>query len=290
MEFLDYLEFSANRDPSRNYCLWSYPRPASAEGKFRAVNLLLKSFSLDDCLQQGAATVDAIRAKIGMFNTVFGVKFDGTALSWEFYFYDYQRRRRVISIPRVLSALGPFYTTRIRPDEQLPYFMFSIDIHPAKIASSASPLDVVHIYVGNPGSSVSSGVSYGLRPNGIKLENFYFFFDAREHIDLIVGKIMSSPHFDSTSLSIDAVLLPQLRGCQTICVANKQENDCIYFSGINVFQLCWFLRHFEYPQSLIEFAEINIVQMDHLLFDVGFDYRMEGGNLRRLKSGYYNVF
>ena len=28
------------------------------------------------------------------------------------------------------------------------------------------------------------------------------------------------------------ILRPELRDCRTICVANKQENDCVYFAGI----------------------------------------------------------
>ena len=31
-------------------------------------------------------------------------------------------------------------------------------------------------------------------------------------------------------------------------------------------------------------------RLDHMLYDVGFDYRMEGGRLNILKSAYYGVF
>ena len=34
----------------------------------------------------------------------------------------------------------------------------------------------------------------------------------------------------------------------------------------------------------------NRASLDYLLFDVGFDYRMEAGRLAILKSGYYGVF
>ena len=91
-------------------------------------------------------------------------------------------------------------------------------------------------------------------------------------------------------LRLDLVLVPELRRCRTICVANKQTHDCIYFSGVDVDQLAWFLRHLRYPSEVIGFVEANRAQLDHLLFDVGFDYRMEDGGLRVLKSGYYGVF
>ena len=34
------------------------------------------------------------------------------------------------------------------------------------------------MYIGNPGSTVSSGIAYALTAKDTTLENFYFFFDA----------------------------------------------------------------------------------------------------------------
>ena len=65
---------------------------------------------------------------------------------------------------------------------------------------------------------------------------------------------------------------------------------CVYFSGVNVRQLLWFLERFSYPRPTVAFVETNRANLDHLLFDVGFDYRMEGNSLAVLKSGYYGVF
>ncbi len=40
------------------------------------------------------------------------------------------------------------------------------------------------------------------------------------------------------------------------------------------------------PAFLVE----NRSRLDHLLYDVGIDYRMEGDELKILKSGYYGFF
>lgn len=284
------MEFAADRDPCRNYCLWDYPRPAPAENKLRGANLLLQSFADQGGLARGAAMVDSIRRQIGLFQTVFGIKQTSGAIAWEFYFYDYRREGRQISIPRVLDALRPFHVADLPPAEHLPYFMFSVDIDPLDGGMSQRPLDLVHAYVGNPGSRVSSGVSYALTKHGTRLENFYFFFEPRRDWDDLVGKITSSPHFDGRGMTLDDLLLPELRDCRTICIANKQMADCIYFSGVTVHQLLWFLTTFRYPRSLIDFVATHTADLDHLLFDVGFDYTSEAGRLKRLKSGCYNVF
>jgi hypothetical protein len=179
--------------------------------------------------------------------------------------------------------------TAIEPNENLPYFMFSLDLN-HKLVSGSNSLDVVHVYVGNPGSTVSSGIAYALRADSTTLENFYFFFDARSQLADVAGKIASSAVFDDSVLPIEAVLIPRLRDCRTICLANKQTHDCIYFSGVDVDQLQWFLEWLQYPAAVTAFVRENRNNLDHLLFDVGFDYRMERGALRILKSGYYGVF
>ena len=283
------FEYATSGDPAFNYCLWQYAPVTPAEDKFRSINLLLQSFDYAGVEARAFDIVDAIRDGIGPFRTVFGVKNLGERLAWEFYFYDYARRQREVSISRVLEAIRPLVPCRVQPNESLPYFMFSLDLD-ADIAAGRRGLDVVHMYVGNPGSTVSSGIAYGLREGGTTLENFYFFFDAASQLDEAAGKICSSAYFDDTRLPLEAVLVPELRRCKTICVANKQTHDCVYFSGVDVHQLLHFLERLRYPPPITAFVREHIADLDHLLFDVGFDYRLEYGELKILKSGYYGVF
>ena len=64
----------------------------------------------------------------------------------------------------------------------------------------------------------------------------------------------------------------------------------MYFSGIGVRQLLYFLERLSYPAPIVAFVRDNVANLDHLLFDVGFDYRTEGDRISILKSGYYGVF
>jgi hypothetical protein len=146
------------------------------------------------------------------------------------------------------------------------------------------------MYIGNPGSSVSSGICYSLTKHDTRLENFYFFFDAKREMDAIAKKATCSAHVDYTVVDINRILWPEMRTCQVIVVANKQGNDAVYFSRIHVDQLIFFLRRMGYQRELISFVEENRSNLDHLLYDAGFDYRMEGKDLKILKSGYYGVF
>ncbi|MCG8450059.1 MAG: hypothetical protein MI725_10845, partial [Pirellulales bacterium] len=210
-------------------------------------------------------------------------------LGWEYYFYDYKRREREVSITRVLDALKPIANSPVRVNESLPYFMFSLDFDEA-VVTGQRDLDVVHMYVGNPGSSVSSGIAYAVSADSTILENFYFFFDAQKHVRQAAEKIYCSAHVDAAAIDIDRILWPELKRCQTLCVANKRQNDTIYFSGVDVEQLLFFLNALNYPGVLVDFVDENRTRLDHLLYDVGFDYVTEGNNVRIVKSGYYGIF
>ncbi len=156
--------------------------------------------------------------------------------------------------------------------------------------SARSVPDGYTIFLGNVGSTVSSGICYSVTKSQIAMKNFYFFFDARSQSREIVDKVVSSAYLDLSSFQLDSVLWPELRQCKTIVVANKRTHDGIYFSRVNVEQLRFVLRKMAYPQPLIDFVDSHHHQLDHLLYDVGFDYRMEDGVLRILKSAYYGVF
>jgi hypothetical protein len=289
LDWPNRYEWATAQDPSRNYCLWDYTPPAPAEDKYRSINLLLQSFQVGGCGEAAWRLIEALREAIGPFRTVYGIKSVGGALAWEFYFYDYRRAGREVSMTRVLAALAPFARCPVVPNEQLPYFMFSLDVDD-ELANGRREVDVVHMYVGNPGSSVSSGIAYALEAQRTTLENFYFFFDARSQRPEAAAKIASSAYFDASRLPVEAALMPELSECETICIANKRTHDCVYFSGVTVGQLAWFLERFEYPPATRQFVADNRGRLDHLLFDVGVDYRMEGGRLRHLKTGYYGVF
>jgi hypothetical protein len=286
---LRQLEYTTEEDEFFDYCLWDYKPAAPSLNKLRSVNLLYHSYTVANASGRMFDIVRDIRKGLGVSRTVWGIKQVGEEITWEFYFYDYRRRERERSITRLLDVLRPYFTCDISPNENYPYFMFSIDLNDDLVAGGVR-LDEIHMYIGNVGSSVSSGICYSVTQERTRLENFYFFFDAATQRKEILGKIASSAYVDMTRIPLDSILWPELRRCRVIVVANKQHNDCIYFSRIDVDQLLFFLRRMKYRQELVSFVEDHRPLLDHLLYDVGFDYRMEGGELKILKSGYYGYF
>jgi len=281
--------YTSPDDPYLDFCLWPYRPPTLSGRKLRSIELLNLSFEICGVAESGRRVVEALQRAIGPFTTVYGIKWVDGVMRWELYFYDYRRLERERSITRALDALRPIVPCDVTPDEGRPYFMFSIDLTVAMLRGD-SPLEEVHVYVGNVGSSVSSGICYSATKHGTTLENIYFFFDAAREMEQIVGKMCCSAHLDLADVDVDAILWPELRACQTIVVANKRLSDGIYFSRIDVDQLRLVLARFDYPQPIVSFVETHRGELDHLKYDVGFDYRLEGGHLRILKSGFYGIF
>ena len=288
MSDADEIEIAAADDPARAYCLWDYRPPAPAAGKLRSASLLWQSFRAAGADPRLAELSRALRDGLGPFRTVWGAKRIGDAFSWEYYFYDYARLRRSVSIARVLGLLAPFAPSDLADPSLRPYFMFSVDLDDA-LVDGRRRLDAVNVYLGNPGSRVSSGIAYTMTRAGFRLDNFYFFFDAAHEAEAIAGKVASSAHLDEPGLDLDTILWPELRRCGVIVVANKKHNDGVYFSRISVDQLILFLERLAYPAATIRFVKANRRRLDHLLFDVGIDYALVDGKLTVLKSAYYGV-
>ncbi|MBN1105407.1 MAG: hypothetical protein JXL84_18490 [Deltaproteobacteria bacterium] len=288
-ESTDRMELTTDQDVFYDFCMWEYRPRVGSGNKFRSVNLLFHSFEVAGLDKRVYRLVQAIREGIGMSRTVWGVKQSGGKLAWEFYFYDYRRREREISMTRLLDIFKPFVSCERRVNENHLYFMFSVDINTDFISGTGN-LEEIHMYIGNPGSTVSSGICYSLTQGETRLENFYFFFDTRREREDILAKIACSAHVDSTVIGIDQILRPELRDCKITVVANKQQNDSVYFSGINVDQLIFFLKKLGHPGEVVSFVEENRSRLDHLQYDVGFDYHMEGKDLLIVKSGYYGFF
>ena len=282
------LERAAPQDRYADYCLWDYPPVTPPAGKLRCANLLWRSIEAGGGAPHLKAACMALRDGLGPFRTVFGVKKIAGKLSYEFYFYDYARLERDVSIKRVLKILSPFVDCPLNYSEGRPYFMFSLDLD-EEIASRRRPLDVINVYVGNPGSTVSSGICYEFSPAGLRLANFYFFFNARTEMDQIVGKVASSSHHDLRGLPIAAILRPELLDCEVIVVANKKFNDGVYFSRIKIDPLIGFLERENFPAGLVDFAKEHRDGLDHMLYDVGIDYAVEGGAVKVLKTAFYGL-
>lgn len=285
------MEFARLHDCSRDFCLWDYRPPSRpAPDGIRGVSLLYAAASTCSDAEALAQLVANLRALLGDFATVWGLKWLDGSLSAEFYFYDYRRTERQVSLERIAQAFAPLADVEVWVDEAIPYFMASVEV-PLSAGGARHTVEVADIYIGNPDETgISSGLCYEAGPGGIRLKNLYYFFDAQSSWDAVLAKAACSAHIPMGSVDCSAIFPDWLREAQVAVVANKPLNDGAYFSRIGVDALIRFLREFSYPAELVDFAITNRDQLSHLLFDVGYDYRVADGRVVFGKSSIYNVF
>lgn len=276
-------------DSYYDYCLEPYKPRRPFKDKYRSENLFWHALK---CAGSHTALEPALRAvqrSLGPDLTVWGVKWDGARLWSEIYVYDPQKEDPAATLSGLTATLEPFLEVKPRVDEAVPYVMVSIDLDDAVVARGC--IDEVNLYL--TGDLGHAGRSYQLRSDDMELTNSYRFLQAKPEYQQVLSLVKASPFMDfSGRNSLAQVIPPQLFACKKICVAKKRRADAIYFSGIAVDQLLWFLRNFSYPAPVIELVAQNESRFEHLYFDVGIDYRWDpaAGRVKFLKSSYYGTF
>ncbi len=270
-----------------DYCLEPYAPRRPTAGKLRAENLLWRSLEVAGCLSAFHAPLKAVQAHLGRDLTVWGVKFDGSRLWWELYFYDPAKEDAAATATALSRALEPYLRIAPKVRESIPYMMVSFDLYPDSFERGS--VEVLNLYL--TGTSEHAGRSYTLDRSGFSLQNTYRFMGPKTEIDRVLPLLKSSVFVDyGDPRKLAQVLLPQLFACKKVCVAKKRSCDAVYFSGIDVSRLLWFLRRFGYPAPLVDFVAAQREGFEHLWFDVGIDYRDdEDGNLVYLKTSFYGT-
>jgi len=274
----------------RDFCLWPYQPPeAPLSNALDGAATLLAAAELAGCGGAWRALVAALRAALGDYATVWGLKWDGAKLGVELYFYDYARCQRRVSLARVAAALRPFARGAAQVNEALPYFMVSVEL-PIAFGGFPAALDAADIYLGNPGSSVSSGICYRVADGAAELKNFYFFFDRAKEWEQIIGKLGCGMRVAADPACVERLLPDWLAECRTVVVANKRQADGLYCSGLALEPTLRFLAQQGWPPAFLAHLQAEAPRTRHLLWDIGFDFDLVDGRVGIGKSSLYGVF
>lgn len=269
-------------DRFHDYVLAEYAPVAPALGKLRALNLLVESFALAGLEREGLALLTAVRAGLGPYRTVWGVKrhHDTGELGWELYFYDFQRAHADLTIPRIAAILAPHLQLAGDEPRPLPWHMFSVEFGPEQLRAQApASLD---LYIDMR--------SYKSEAGTLRFENIYTFHEARPQIEEILHRLRACVHFDPQRDALNKLMPPQLFNCHKICVANKRHTDALYFSRISGSALRRFLADHHWPEPIQSFMHHHADALGHLLWDVGVDFQRRDGLATPIKSGFYGSF
>jgi hypothetical protein len=278
------LTLTGESDRYFDYCLQPYQPRRPTPGKLRSENLLWRSVDLAQASPELEPCLRSLGAAAGRDLTVFGIKHHEGRLWWELYFYDADRGAGALRSSQAPAAARPRLEFKVEPRDALPYFMFSFDLFP-----DLRPVEVLNYYL--PAYQVQGGRSYKLFRDGrMELDNHYRFYHPKLEVEPMLHDLRTSALVDWSRVPLSQALLPELFACNRICVAKKRSADALYSSGIDVDQLLFFLRRFGWPAALTSWVEQERARLDHLRFDVGFDFVADGqAGLSATKSSIYGT-
>jgi hypothetical protein len=116
--------------------------------------------------------------------------------------------------------------------------------------------------------------------------------EPKRHIDEVLPAVKTSEFVDfaATPRLLGRVMIPELYACRRLHIAKRPTCDALCFSGVNVEQLAFTYKRFEYPAPMLEFLTANQAKLEHLLFDVAIEYREHEGRVVYPNTGYYGSF
>jgi hypothetical protein len=268
-------------DPFFDYLLLPYTPLRPAAGKLRAVSLLRESFALMGVAAEGDRLVAALHRHLGPFRTVWGIKAgsESAQLDWELYFYRRDTGRGEPAFDGVLNALEPCLRVAERPPLPDRWELWSLEFDAAALAAGHG--GTVDVYLGMR--------AYRARGQSLELKNLYTFEDAGMRLERVLERLLIAVHAPRDGEEIARLLPPALlAGCPRVCVANKRLADGLYFSGLRLEQLRAFVAAHGWPPAIGEWLDQRADLLDHLLWDVGFDFRRVGPHLHVQRSGVFS--
>lgn len=276
-----------------DYCLEPYRPRTTTRGKARSENLLWHALDLSG-MSEARPVLLALQKGLGRDMTVWGWKFDGDQSWVELYFYDPQREDARATVAGLREILAPFLALKPEVPSWVRTMMVSFDLKPSTFESGT--IEEINVYL-NTGTDEHAGRSYrvGVTDDAGKtgepqLDNTYRFLPPKQEIDTVLSLLQSSMFIDyeASPTVLSKVLMPTLFACKRICIAKKRHSDGVYYSGIDIDQLLWFLKTFEYPAPIQEFVRRHRARFDHLCFDVGIDTRQNADkSIHYPKSSFY---
>jgi hypothetical protein len=263
----------------RDYILTPYEPFCDPAGRLHNASLLRHLLRSSGLLDGAWPIVEAIRARIGPDQTVWGMKWGPSGAALELYFYNFVENGpgNRASAASLREAMAPLLGIEGAVDEQLPYFMCSFEIDAATLdRRRASPFRL-YLRSGDRHRR-ECGFSYRAEAEDRQvLENHYWFYRASnvDELEDAILRVRSSPR--SGGKKCWPILLPRhLRDCYTICYAVKPTHDGLYYSRISTLQLRTFLaRHGK--EDVAQVLEAHANDFAHVAWDLGFDFAAAPG-------------
>lgn len=239
--------------------------------------------------------VDAIRSRVGENRSVWGVKLHEGRISYELYFCHHQYPPTEDLQPffdEIVAAFGGISDwsapVDLPPSTGMVSFEFDIDddggIHGPSTIETYQPSE--------PTENV--WVNYRLGNGAHELRNTYQTHDLPEDeaglATWIACSRFSTPTHPLAGAHDWIGRISGLRECIGTWCARKPAADGMYLRRVHPEDLAAFLDTYAYPPRIRTFVHENTAALDHLRFEVSFDYTVDNDDVDVHKTGFYGYF
>ena len=268
-------------DPFRDFCQWDYdPVTAPDAQTLRQSAFLLHALNQTPEGDRLSAIFRRLQQHWGAFNTVWGVKSTDGALSWELYFYDYDRLDRRLGIAALQDCLPELVAPGLAAADQWPWFMFSVEFD---TMTSEAGIASVDLYFEHDGGTISAGLSevwdgYHRRP-----KNDYRFYRSAPDRAQILRDLSGLP-------PLPGRLQPGRFDEEVFVISRKSHSSAVYFSRVPIRQTLLFAQETGFNAALTAALAADAAALAPYRFDLGIDYCVRPGGSRLRRSAIYGIF
>lgn len=288
------LEPATNRDRHISLGFEAYRPIRPLAGKARAENLLWHSLVHAGLLDAWDDPLHAIQRELGRDHSIFGVHLPAplaqglapAAMSWELRLLDHDADGSTFA--RVRAALEPWIELAPGVDELPPHVVLGLRFDATTMASGAIEAVEIHLR----GEDARRIEVRRRSAEADELVSRDFLVEAKRQIDELLPAIKTSEFVDfaSDAKLLGRVMIPELFACRRVHVSKRPHCDALIFSGVNVEQLRFTYERFEHPEPMRAFLIEHQAKLEHLLFDVGVEYRTHEGRVVYATTSFYACF
>ncbi len=296
VDVADETEGSAGSHPlAFDFIMDPYPMASDPAGRPTSLDLFLATLPAD-AVQRPIfeALAERIIDAIGPDRTVWGMKLTGDEVAWELYFYPHRRdpdttpatffERARNAFEGVVGWAAP---RDIPTNASLVSFEFTLE-HDA--VTEPREIDVYHPVEGGADMIVAYRHSDGHH----RLKNTYELFRFPDRLDALKARLESSRFASPVNEGVAADHwlgeIEASKRCSLAWCSYKPEGDGIYLGLVDASDLARFLDRYSYPAHLRGWVLKHLDRLDHLRYDLGFDYTVTDGTVDVAKSGFYGYF
>ena len=284
------LDRASDRDRYMSLGFEAYRPRRPIAGKVRAENLLWHTLLCAGMLDDWDEPLHAVQRALGRDQSIFGLHLptpgEPGAPSFELRLLD--RDADGGTFARTRAALKPWIELAPGVDALPAHVVLGLRFDASTRASGC--VDAVEIHLrGDDPRRVEIRRRAASEDSLVSRD---FIVEAKRQIDELLPAIKASEFvdFDADRRALGRVMIPELFACRRIHVSKRRDRDALIFSGVNVDQLRFVYERFELPAPMLAFLRTHQDALEHLLFDVGVEYRTQAGRVVYPSTSVYSCF